>query len=181
MDEQCVRLAVSMGCPEQPAGEASLASLYRQRAAVLALPQAGASTQPAQGGTILFQLGNETYGLPMHAIDRVYSKPVRRHVPGAGSRWAGVFAVQGEIVPILDLARILNLPEAQGDSDECVFTLRGVGRKLGLLVGKTLEIREIPAESLQPAGGQARFLKGVSRDNALVLDIELLTVQEFSR
>ena len=181
MNEQGIHMVGSMGCPEQPAGEAPLASLYRQRAAILALPQAGASTRSAQGGTILFQLGNETYGLPMQAIDRVFSKPVRRRVPGAGPRWAGVFAVQGEIVPILDLARVLNLPEARGDSDEYVFTLRGVGRKLGLLVGKALEIREIPAESLQPAGGQARFLKGVSRDNALVLDMELLTVQEFSR
>lgn len=164
-----------------PVNETSLASIYRERAAALARPAAGTSRLAKGDKVILFELGEETYGLPIQIVERIFAQPTCIPTPGVGSRWTGVFAVQGEIVPILHLARVLELPEPEPDSAEYVLRLRGMGRKLGLLVGRALEIREVPMESLRRAGNHARYLKGVGPDNELILDVELLAEQEFSQ
>jgi purine-binding chemotaxis protein CheW len=169
-----------LGQPTLPgADEVSLTSIYRERAAALARP-AAASTLTKGDKLILFELGQETYGLPIRIVERIFAQPTLIPAPGVGRRWAGVFAVQGEIVPILHLARVLDLPESEPDSYQCVLCLRTAGRKLGLLTGRALKIREVAAESLRWAGSQARYLKGVGPDNELILDVDLLAEQEFS-
>lgn len=165
----------------QEVSPVALAELYRQRAAVLAIPPAEFSSHLEQEKAVLFRLGDETYALPIEAVKRVFAEPILTPAPGVAGRWAGVFAVQGEIVPILHLARILDMPESTANSGEYVLTLRTLGKKVGLLVGRVLEIREIPAKTLRPAGNQTRCLKGVGADNTLLLDIDLLMEQEFSQ
>lgn len=160
--------------------EVSFADLYRERAAALARPAAEASGWIRGEKVILFELGEETYGLPIRTVERIFAQPIRIPAPGVGRRWAGVFAVQGEIVPILHLARVLDLPETVPDANEYVLGLRAMGRKLGLLTGRALEVREVPMGSLRLAGSQARYLKGIGPDNELILDVDLLTEQEFS-
>jgi chemotaxis signal transduction protein len=172
---------------EQPApddalsDDASLASIYRERAAALARPAPGAVRAAPGEKVVLFDLGVEVYGLPIRSVERIFARPSRVPAPGVGRRWAGVFAVQGEIVPILDLARVLDLPEAEAGSEECVLTLRAAGRRVGVLAGRAREIRELPMEALRQAGDQARYLKGVGPDNELILDVDLLAKQEFSQ
>jgi purine-binding chemotaxis protein CheW len=126
-------------------------------------------------------MADERHGVPISAVEQIFARPILTPAPGVGPRWAGVLAVQGEIVPILHLARILDLPEAKPDSVKYVLSLRAAGRKLGLLVGRVLEIRDIPMQGLRPAGSQARYLKGISPDDELILDIDLLVEQEFSQ
>ena len=158
----------------------SLADVYHERAAALARPAAEASGCIQGEKVILFELGEEIYGLPIRIVERIFAQPIRIPAPGVGRRWAGVFAVQGEIVPILHLARVLDLPQTEAAADEYVLSLRAAGRKLGLLTGKALEIREVPMESLRRVGDQARYLKGVGPDNELILDVDLLAGKEFS-
>lgn len=164
-----------------PSGDDSFAQIYRERAAALARREVDESAQSKGCSVVVFQMGEERHGLPMSAVERIFARPILTPAPGVGPRWAGVFAVQGEIVPIIHLGRILNMSEADSDSDQYVLTLRTAGRKLGLLVGRVLQIRDIHLESLRPAASQTRYLKGISPDDELILDIDLLTEQEFSR
>ena len=164
-----------------PSGDDSLARIYRERAASLARREVDESARTKGCSVVVFQMGAERHGLPMSAVERIFARPILTPAPGVGPRWAGVFAVQGEIVPILHLARILNMPDADPDSDQYVLSLRTAGRKLGLLVERVLQIHDIRLEGLRPAASQTRYLKGISPDGELILDIDLLVEQEFSQ
>ena len=73
------------------------------------------------------------------------------------------------------------MPDADPDSDQYVLSLLTAGRKLGLLVERVLQIRDIRLEGLRPATSQTRYLKGISPYGELILDIDLLVEQEFSQ
>ncbi len=150
-----------------------LAAIYRDRAARLAeRPSCGPSAD-----ALLFLavgVGNERYGLEFADIAEVLPRPRIAPVPGAPPAVAGVMQVRGEIRPVLDLARLLDLPRAAArDSFAAVFLRRGA-RRAGLLVDRVEGIREFPAGECRPAGDAPRT-RCVTPDLTEFLDLgELL-------
>lgn len=57
-------------------------------------------------GHLVFACGNSLYALPADRAQEVVSLPAMTRVPGAPLHLLGVFAHRGEVVPVVDLARL---------------------------------------------------------------------------
>ncbi len=61
-------------------------------------------------GHLLFACGSSLYGVPADTASEVVTVPVLTRVPGAPAHLLGVFAHRGEVLPVVDLARLIGRP-----------------------------------------------------------------------
>jgi chemotaxis signal transduction protein len=155
-----------------------ITSAYRERAAILARPASAEAPERQFRRVLVFRLGNDCYAAPLSQLERIIPDPACTPLPGVEERWAGVMIAGGEIVPVLHLARVLGLSEADLAAERHALILRATRPVFGLLVGRVLEIRGLPRTDLRPSNGNLRLIEGVAPGSLLVLDIDALVAQE---
>ena len=155
-----------------------ITSAYRERAAILARPASAEAPDRQFRRVLVFRLGNDCYAAPLSRLERIIPDPACTPLPGVEERWAGVMIAGGEIVPVLHLARVLGLSEADLAAERHALILRATRPVFGLLVGRVLEIRGLPRTDLRPSNGNLRLIEGVAPGSLLVLDVDALVAQE---
>lgn len=138
---------------------------------------------PADGGEgkigagerfVVFRLAGAEYGLPVAAVREVLRRPDGiTPLPNAPDFVAGVLTLRGEVLPLIDQRRLLNLPAADSAGKPAAGIERGrvvvVGRD-GLLVGLLVDglsgLVTVPAERIGPApavsAAQRRLIRRVA-------------------
>jgi purine-binding chemotaxis protein CheW len=153
--------------------------ILRERAQSLArVPSAG----PAAGSTLdllEFRLASERYGLETRYVHEVHPLRELTPLPCTPEFVLGIVNVRGRILPVLDLKKFFQLPD-QGLTDlHRIIYLRGNGLELGLLADVMVGVRRVPLDRLQLSlptltGIRAEYLKGVTDERLVVLDLERL-------
>jgi purine-binding chemotaxis protein CheW len=152
-------------------------SVWRQRA--LRLSRRPAVQHPEQHDmrVMVLEVGAERYGIELADVAEVLPLAPTTPVPGAAPFFAGVVNVHGEIRPVTDLKRLLQIEStATADGLAQVVLLRRRGRELGLIVDRVEQIRSIVSGNTQIEGDalSTRYLKGLRYDALLLLNTEAL-------
>jgi purine-binding chemotaxis protein CheW len=156
-------------------------AVFGDRAARLAKAHASATDASPAGRIFIFRLGLERYALALEDLAEVISNPRCTPVPGSSPRLAGVINRNGEIRPVWDLARFLQLAEKERGPRGCVLLARKRGGEVGLWVDAAEAVRPVRPGEWQPPGEGSRYLQGVTSDAVMILDLEALLEKEFSR
>lgn len=155
-----------------------LETVRRQRARQLAEDVVhihAAKTLPV----FLFRIDDETYGIELRHVARVYSSPRLTFVPGAPAYLAGIANLQGEVRSVLDLRRLLTLPDGASETTRNVLLLRQADRRVGLLVEQIDDVRHLTPQEIQTAESDTderftRYVQGITRDRHILLDVDAL-------
>lgn len=122
---------------------------------------------------VVFLIDRDRYALPLEAVREVVIAPARyTRIPHAGAAMRGVMALRGRVVPVADVARLLDLPPS-GSSPQKVVLLELTRRDLGLLVSEVVGIEDIDKVNAQSR--PSPLVRGLTRLGALpvtVLDVE---------
>ncbi len=71
--------------------------------------------------------------------------------------------VRGQILPLVRLARLFNIADAQSDPTQAIVVIvEGVGRRLGLVVDEVVTQQQVVIKSLGQGLGPTRFLSGAA-------------------
>ncbi|MBO8164958.1 MAG: purine-binding chemotaxis protein CheW [Brevibacillus sp.] len=129
--------------------------------------------------TILFQMGNEHYGLPtMHVKEIIKPLPITRF-PKSPPYVEGVIDLRGKILPIVNLRTMFGLEPLPITESSRFVDVDLNGFRTGIIVDAVSEVVHIPVSQIEPAppivaGVEGRYLQGVARINGkLVLLLEL--------
>lgn len=151
------------------------AEILRERARALAR----VPTEPLEheGGLELavFRLGRERYGIEARYVREVMRLVDCTPVPGLPEFFFGVTNLRGEILAVVDLARLLRI-EREGLTD--LSRLLVVGERepeFGFLADEIHEVVELAEGALHPpttALGDARhgYVRGITADALIVLE-----------
>jgi purine-binding chemotaxis protein CheW len=115
---------------------------------------------------------NEQYALPVSDVLEVAELGEVTPVPGAGATVMGVRNLRGQVVPIVDLARVLGLPPAS--APERIVIAEDAGRKAGLAVDEVLGVEELPEPS--EAGSSPHVGRAALAEGALVGFVDIPSV-----
>ncbi len=130
-----------------------------------------------------FMLANERYGIELNNIVEVYPLKDMTPVPCTPPFVLGIFNVRGRIQTIIDIKKFFDLPD-KGLSDlNKVIIVRARGMEAGILADVILGIRSIPLREIQPTlptltDIRAEYMKGVTGDQLIVLDVEKIFSDE---
>jgi len=98
-----------------------------------------------------FQIGRETYGIPIAALHEIVRLPEITAVPDAPEHVEGVINLRGKIVAVVDLRKRFGKPASGTDRHRRILVVEHRGRLVGMIVDSASEVLKIPESEIEPA------------------------------
>ena len=159
------------------ADPARIETIYRQRAEELARRGCRDSAPAATRRVLVFVLGSERYALDAEHLVEIVPVAGCTPVPGAPPHLLGVTNLRGEVRSVVDLGRLLELPQHEQAETGYILLLRHQGREVTLRVDRVEAIQNTSPEEVEPAGSEmpgmaSAFLHGLTPDGLRLLRTE---------
>lgn len=155
-------------------GEDKDRSILEDRARELAKPL---EEQVQQQGhdVVVFDLGGERYAVESAVVREIRRLGAVTPLPGIPSFVLGIVNVRGEILSVLDLAKILNLPERPPTESAYMLVLTDGSMTFAITVHGLRGTERLSLDGLQPAPGAEdgiakKIIRGVRPDRLIVID-----------
>ena len=157
------------------------AQILRERARLLAQPPERARAAETLLEALEFRLSQERYAIETRFVREVYPLKDLTPIPCTPPFVLGVVNVRGRITPVIDMKKFFDLPHEGLTDLHRVILVHGNDIELGLLADAIVGVKSIPTDSLQASlptltGIRAEYLKGVTAERLVVLDIERVLV-----
>ena len=118
-----------------------------------------------QAQVVAFRLGGELHACDVRLVEEVVTKRRVHPLPDMPPRLLGVLRLRGELVPVLDVAPMLDLSLESGTPAVMVLAL-GEAR-IGVAADTVREVMRLEPDSYRPApltgAERDRFVAGVAR------------------
>ncbi|MBC7123461.1 MAG: purine-binding chemotaxis protein CheW, partial [Pseudothermotoga sp.] len=88
---------------------------------------------------VTFILGEETYAVSVANVREIVKASKITRIPLAPAHIEGVMNLRGEVLPIINLRKLLGLPEHDPSLSKVVVLTRD-GKTLGVLVDRTAQV-----------------------------------------
>jgi purine-binding chemotaxis protein CheW len=130
-----------------------------------------------------FVLGPEHYGIESCHIREIHPLSEFTPLPCTPAFVLGLVNVRGQILSIIDIKKLFDLPEKGLTDLNKVIVVHANQMEVGILADAIVGVRAVALEELQPAlptltGIRAEYLKGITRDPMVVLDVEKILSDE---
>ena len=133
-------------------------------------------SEAAASQFLAFQLGTETYGVPLLEVQEIRTYTLATPIPNTPEHVLGVINLRGAIIAVIDLRRRLGLPPIS-DQEQTIFMVVTIGDKTyGLRADSVSDVIEINTDSIQEAPKvmdeeKQRFISGLAQitDRVIVL------------
>jgi len=148
---------------------------------------AGGKAETASPHSLLevveFVLGPERYGIELSHIREIHPLSEFTPLPCTPPFVLGLVNVRGQILSIINIKKLFDLPEKGLTDLNKVIVVHANHMELGILADAIVGVRSIAQEELHPAlptltGIRAEYLKGITKDPMVVLDVEKILSDE---
>ena len=100
-------------------------------------------------------------------------------LPGIRSFVLGIINLRGQIISVIDLKKLFELPEKGLTDLDKVLVLQNQEMEFGILADTVLDVRHVALSGLQPSlptltGIRQDYLKGITGDRVVILDANKL-------
>src|SRR6478736_9127403 len=96
-----------------------------------------------------FQVGRETYGVPITSLHEIVRVPDITAVPDAPDYLEGVINLRGKIVSVMDLRKRFGEKQITLRRQNRILVVEHAGRLAGLIVDSASEVLKIPADAVE--------------------------------
>lgn len=132
---------------------------------------------------VVFSLDGENYGVESVFVRQVQPLHVLTPVPCTPPFILGIVNIRGQIITVVDLGRLFELPRRGITDLDKLIILHAGAMDLGVLADAVLGVNSIPMSHIQEstpprAGVLGRYLRGVTGDHITVLDAGKLLADE---
>ncbi|RJQ70742.1 MAG: chemotaxis protein CheW [Desulfobacteraceae bacterium] len=131
-----------------------------------------------------FVLAGELFGVDILMVQEIIKESAITSIPDSPDFIEGVINLRGNIIPIIDLRKRLNLPAATKapDSPSWTLILDIGGRTTGFIVDHVTRVIKMPQNAIQPppemvvSALKSQYINGICR-----LDEQMMAVLDFNR
>jgi purine-binding chemotaxis protein CheW len=158
--------------------------ILHTRARVLAQERKSDGTCPeSQLEVVEFLLASEHYGIESKYIREIHALSEFTPLPGTPAFVLGLANVRGQILSIIDIKKLFDLPEKGLTDLNKVIIVQTNQMELGILADVVRGVRNLALNQFQTSlptltGIRAEYLKGITKDPMVVLDIEAILSDE---
>lgn len=135
---------------------------------------------------LIFQLGNESYGLEIFHVNEIIGVQTITEVPEQPNYIKGIINLRGKIIPVLDVRIRFKKQERAYDERTCIIVVDVMAFHVGLIIDRVVEVVDIPINNISPPPKLAgdyknRYISGIGRigqEVKLLLDCSKLLLDE---
>jgi len=166
-------LVLESGWAPQPAEKRTI---LKARAKALARRREREAPVQEPIEVVEFLLAYERYALESSYVREVYPLKELTPLPCTPPFVLGIINVRGQILSVIDLKKLFDLPEKGLTDLNKVILVQSGAMQLGILADVILGVRSIPVQDVQGplptlTGIREEYLRGVTRDRLVVLDV----------
>lgn len=115
---------------------------------------------------LVFQIGNETYGVPLLQVQEIRTYTPATRVPNAPEYVLGVINLRGNIIAVIDARTRFGLPPLPDEESTVIVVAQVNDKTFGLRLDSVSDVIDIPLDQVQPTPPIAsettqKFLSGV--------------------
>ncbi|MFH0959968.1 MAG: chemotaxis protein CheW [Pseudomonadota bacterium] len=152
-------------------------AILKQRAVSLAATQGKTEKEFESIEVLVFSLGSERYGVGSETVREVCPVKQITRVPCVPPFVMGIINVRGKIFSILDIRRLLNLPEVKSRNQEKVIIIGFEDMEVGILADDVLGVNHVKISEIQQdiptlSGINEKYLYGIVSDRLTILNVE---------
>jgi len=131
-----------------------------------------------------FQVGRETFGVPISQVHEIVRIPEITSVPDAPDAVIGVMNLRGKIVPVVDLRRRFGAKSDEFARKNRVVVAEVESKLVGLVVDSASEVLKISPQDVQPANSmfqeqELNYITGLGKlADRLIILIDLTRLLE---
>ena len=122
---------------------------------------------------VIFKIGHEYFGVPIHSVDSIIQKQAITRLPRAKPYISGLTNLRGVVLPVINLRKRLEIrnheesAESNAQVHESIVVALVNGEKIGVQVDAVTEVITIPGEMIAPpppiaATNRSDFLWGIA-------------------
>lgn len=157
--------------------------VLRERARILARPAEEARDEHHGIAVLEFVLGDERYAVDATAVREICRVRAITPVPSTPDHVAGVMAVRGRIVAVVDLSVLVSAPSCELGEDTMAVVLHADGMEIAVVADSVVGLCRVSDSSLQVdvsalSGARRTYLLGVTENRVAVLDAHRLLGDE---
>lgn len=129
---------------------------------------------------VAFYLADQRYAMPIERVQEIQQIVAFSEVPGGGGGVVGMVNLRGNVIPAVDLRRIVGLPPQEYTLETPMIICRISGQFIAIVVDEVQDVIELPEGCLQDPPsihalaskmlGVARMMDGL----IYVLDLDAL-------
>ena len=132
-----------------------------------------------------FQIGAETYGVPIATLHEIVRVPEITAVPDAPDFVEGVINLRGKIVCVIDLRKRLGKTSTAPNRRNRILVVEHRGRLCGLIVDSASEVLKIPAADVESSeafsDGATNCVTGLGKyKGRLIVMLEMNRLLEYT-
>jgi purine-binding chemotaxis protein CheW len=154
-----------------------LEAVWRERAHRLSRRLVDGTAADKSALVIVLGIGKERYGVDLSDVAEVLPAVNPTPVPGAPAVFAGVINLHGEILPVIDLRRLLGIESLPDGERARVILLRRDGREIGLQTDSVEQIRRIDPGEIDARGNEdtaSRHIRGSTTDLLMLVSTQAI-------
>jgi purine-binding chemotaxis protein CheW len=126
-----------------------------------------------------FLLAHEKYGIRSSYVREICPLKELTPVPCTPHFVLGIVNVRGQVLSVIDIKKFFDLPESGLTNLNKVIILRNDKMEFGILADLILGVRSIPVSQILASlptltGIREQYLKGVTKEHVVILDVENL-------
>lgn len=132
---------------------------------------------------IVFNLGNEEYGIEVEKVQTIERLMPITRVPKTYAFIKGVVNLRGVVIPVIDLRGRFGLPEAEYTDQTRIIIVAVNEMQVGFIVDSASDVIDLNSDSIDAppevvGGVKAKYLRGVAKidDERLLVMLNLSEV-----
>jgi len=131
---------------------------------------------------VIFKLAGESYGIPIEYVKTIEKMTEMTRVPNTPEYLAGVVNLRGEVVPIIDMRKRFDLPEADEVEEVRTIILELEEISVGMIVDSSSEVLSIEDSAIDQtisldAAVQDEHIRGIGKiDERMIILLNVYKV-----
>jgi len=143
-------------------------------------PETAAEEEP-QHQFVIFRLDETNFAVPVEQVIRIVPRMKSTRVPRAPKFLEGVINLHGEIIPIIDLKKRLQLAETPYPEEARIIVVNVADQKVGMSVDAVTEILWLPLSAIAPPPAMIADINGVYLTGVATHNDQLFVILDLSR
>jgi len=99
---------------------------------------------------VIFKVGQEVFGIDIVAVEGIVKMQEITRIPQSPAYMEGITNLRGSVLPVIDLARRLGMPDQEQTKDTRIMVVFADHLKLGMTVSAVSEVLTIDSSIIEP-------------------------------
>jgi purine-binding chemotaxis protein CheW len=131
---------------------------------------------------LVFSINGQDYATDITEVERIigYEEPTK--LPDSPDFVVGVITYEGNILPVISLAKKFNLPYKENIQEAKIVVAKEEDKKIGIIVDVVSEVKDVNKNNIETppeivAGISRRYIRGLIKiDKKIIIFLNLATI-----